>query len=99
MKHVDPSLPKPFPRAVEVDKPEGGPYRIVSVAQPLGESAAPLLDEVLSELSARGETEVLVHTDVASNHFVADARHSLGETGSREFFVVQLKRAEELLLR
>lgn len=98
MPHTEPSYtPRPFPHTVEIDKPEGEPYRIVSVAQPLGESAAPLLDQVLKELEARGETEVQLYIDVATNHFTPDPRLSAAQPRAKEFIVVELELATELL--
>jgi hypothetical protein len=99
MSRTDSSrLAQPFPRTVEVDKPEGEAYRLVSVAPPLGESGAPLLEEVLAELAARGETEVQLHLDVVTNHFVSDPRLDVGQA-TKEFLVLDLALARELLRR
>jgi hypothetical protein len=99
MPHSDPPYPpQPFPRAVEVDKPEDEAYRIVSVAQPLGESAAPLLRQVLMELTARGETRVQLHVDVATNHFTLDPRLEAPQPHAKDFIVVELALATKLLL-
>lgn len=90
--------PKPFPRAVEVDKPEGEPYRLLSVAPPLGESGAPLLDEVLADLQARREDQVQLHVDVVANHFVDDPRVAV-EEAKKGFLIIDLALAQQLLRR
>lgn len=95
---LDAPLPKPFPREVEMDKPEGAPYRLLSVAPPLGESGAPVLDEVLKGLQIRGENQVQLHLDVIRNHFVPDPRIAV-EDESTVFLTVDTELAMRLLHR
>lgn len=94
----DAPLPKPFPREVEMDKPEGEPYRLLSVAPPLGESGAPLLDEVLKGLQMREEDQVQLHLDVIKNHFVPDPSIRI-EDENTAFLTVDLELATRLLRR
>lgn len=88
--------PKPFPREVEVDKPEDEPYRLLSVASPLGESGAPLLDEVFAGLQVRGENQVQLDLDVVKRHFVPDP-HLAVENATKDFMTVDLTLARRLL--